>query len=58
LDLPSPSFFFSFKGELKSLELSFSPDIIFNSILRILVPVSLLKRKIMISFGSGGKEGE
>jgi hypothetical protein len=58
LDLPSHSFFFSFKGGLGSLELSYSPNIIFNSILRILVHASLLRRKKMINFGSGGKEGE
>jgi hypothetical protein len=35
-----------------------SPDIIFNSIWRIFVSASFLRRKTMISFGSGGKEGE
>jgi hypothetical protein len=38
--------------------LSFSLDIIFNSILRILVPTSFLRRKRMISFGRWEKEGE
>jgi hypothetical protein len=37
---------------------SFSPDIIFNSILRTLVPTSFLKRKRMINFGSWEKEGK
>jgi hypothetical protein len=53
LDLLSLSFSFSLKGELGSLELSSSPDIIFNSILRILVPISFLKRKKMISLVVG-----
>jgi hypothetical protein len=54
---PSPSFSFSLKGRLGSLELSSSLDIIFNSIWRILVSASFLSMKRMISFGSGGKEG-
>jgi len=36
----------------------FSPDIIFNSILRILVPTSFLKKKRMMSLGSWEEEGE
>jgi hypothetical protein len=58
LDLPSPSLSLSLKGGLGSLELSFSSDIIFNSIWRILVSASFSRRKIMINFGNGGKEGE
>jgi hypothetical protein len=38
--------------------LSLSPDIIFNSILKILVLTSFLRRKIMISLGNWEKEGE
>jgi hypothetical protein len=45
LYLPSPSFSFSFKGGFGSMELSYFPDIIFNSIWRIFVPTSLLRRK-------------
>jgi hypothetical protein len=37
--------------------LSLSPNIIFNSILRILVPTSFLRRKRMTSLGSWEKEG-
>jgi hypothetical protein len=56
LDLPSPPFFKSRLGSLGALFLSL--DIIFNSILRILVPTSFLRKKIMISLGRWEKEGE
>jgi hypothetical protein len=39
-------------------ELSLSQNIIFNSILKILVSTSFLRRKRMISLGSWEKEGE
>jgi hypothetical protein len=54
----SPSFPFSLKGGLRSLEPYSSLDIIFNSIGRILVSASFLKKRKMISFSSGGKEGK
>jgi hypothetical protein len=54
LDLLSPSFSFSLKGGL--IGTIFSSDIIFNSIWKILIFASLLRRKRMISFGSGRKE--
>jgi hypothetical protein len=37
---------------------SLSPDIIFNSILRIFVPTNFLRRKRMIGLGSWEKEGK
>jgi hypothetical protein len=58
LNLPSPSFFLSLKGGLGSLELSSSLDTIFNSIWRIFVSVNFLRRRRMVNFGSGGKEGK
>jgi hypothetical protein len=58
LDIPSPPFSFSLKGELGSFGVYVSMDIIFNSILRILVPTSFLRRKKMISFGRWEKKGE
>jgi hypothetical protein len=53
--LPSPSLY---KADSDDWGFSLSPGIIFNSILRILVPISFLKRKRMISLGNWEKEGE
>jgi hypothetical protein len=50
------SFSFSLKGELRSLETFFSPDIIFNSILRILVPTGFLKKKRITNHNNWEKE--
>jgi hypothetical protein len=55
LHLPSP--YFS-KADSNHGNSSSSPDIIFNSILRIFVPTNFLRKKIMISLGSWEKEGE
>jgi hypothetical protein len=57
-DLTSPPFSSSLKGGFGSWEVFFSPNIIFNSILKILIPTSFLRRKRMISLGSWEKEGE
>jgi hypothetical protein len=44
--------------ELDDRGFFFSPDIIFNSILKIFDPTSFLRRKRMISLGSWEEEGE
>jgi len=58
LDLPSPSFSFSLKGGLRWSRLFLFPGDNFNSILRILVPTSFLRRKRMMSLGSWEEERE
>jgi hypothetical protein len=55
LHLPSPSLE---KGDWNDGSSLFSPNIVFISILRILVPTSFLRRKRMISPGSWEKGGE
>ncbi len=52
LQLPSPPFSFSLKGEFGSWGVSLSPNINFNSILRKFVPTSFLRRKRMINLSS------
>jgi hypothetical protein len=55
LHLPFPSFQ---KADSDDRGFLFSPNIIFNSILRILVPTSFLRRKKMMSLSSWEQEGK